>query len=229
MEPTERSIPPEMMTIVAPTGMIAKQLASVPTWMRVCEVRKLVTGWPLRRSTWLPANAVSTAPRRMTMTTSPACWDASSFRNIRREDKTVGPAALSMVERHSRRIEDGGGRTVSERLEAFGSNSQGNGATPFHSRSDMPQASPKPSSALHPPSSAASRREPAADFLRTRRAHFLRQLDRTRAVGGGRFFHRHPLEERVRQAARDLRIVAGAVAPVVREPGLGGAQPARAA
>ena len=35
MEPTERSMPPEMMTMVAPTAMMAKKLASVAVWISV--------------------------------------------------------------------------------------------------------------------------------------------------------------------------------------------------
>ena len=36
-------MPPEMMTIVAPTAMIAKKLASVAVWISVYELRKLLT------------------------------------------------------------------------------------------------------------------------------------------------------------------------------------------
>src|SRR4051812_14965757 len=89
-------MPPEMITIVAPTAMMAKKLASVPTWISVCELRKLLTGTPVRRSTWVPANAVSTAPSSTMMATRPACCDARSFRNIRARDKTVDRCALSI-------------------------------------------------------------------------------------------------------------------------------------
>ena len=34
-EPTDRSMPPEMMTMVAPTAMIAMKLASVAVWISV--------------------------------------------------------------------------------------------------------------------------------------------------------------------------------------------------
>ena len=34
-EPTDRSMPPEMITIVAPTAMMAKKLASVAVWVSV--------------------------------------------------------------------------------------------------------------------------------------------------------------------------------------------------
>ena len=37
-------MPPEMITIVAPTAMIAKKLASVAVWISVYELRKLLTG-----------------------------------------------------------------------------------------------------------------------------------------------------------------------------------------
>ena len=39
-------MPPEMITIVAPTAMIAKKLASVAVWISVLELRKLLTLWP---------------------------------------------------------------------------------------------------------------------------------------------------------------------------------------
>ena len=39
-------MPPEMMTIVAPTAMIAKKLASVAVWISVYELRKLLTVRP---------------------------------------------------------------------------------------------------------------------------------------------------------------------------------------
>ena len=35
-------MPPEMMTMVAPTAMIAKKLASVAVWISVYELRKLL-------------------------------------------------------------------------------------------------------------------------------------------------------------------------------------------
>ena len=43
-------MPPEMITIVAPTAMIAKKLASVAVWMSVYEFRKLLTSRPVTRS-----------------------------------------------------------------------------------------------------------------------------------------------------------------------------------
>ena len=73
------------------------------------------------------------------------------------------------------------------------------------------------------------RREPAAKFPRVRRPHFDRQIDRLLAIRCGGFLHRHPFDERVGQAAGDLGVVAGLVAPVVREPRVGGAQAAGAA
>ena len=36
-------MPPEMITIVAPTAMMAKKLASVAVWISVYEFRKLLT------------------------------------------------------------------------------------------------------------------------------------------------------------------------------------------
>ena len=44
------------MTIVAPTAMIAKKLASVAVWISVYELRKLLTVCPVRASTCEPAN-----------------------------------------------------------------------------------------------------------------------------------------------------------------------------
>ena len=44
------------MTIVAPTAMIAKKLASVAVWISVYEFRKLLTVAPVSRSTCEPAS-----------------------------------------------------------------------------------------------------------------------------------------------------------------------------
>ena len=41
-----------MITIVAPTAMIAKKLASVRVWMSVFELKKLLTVAPVSRSAW---------------------------------------------------------------------------------------------------------------------------------------------------------------------------------
>ena len=49
-------MPPEMMTMVAPTAMIAKKLASVAVWISVCEFRKLLTERPVASSTCEPAS-----------------------------------------------------------------------------------------------------------------------------------------------------------------------------
>jgi hypothetical protein len=65
-------MPPEMITIVAPTAMIAKKLASVAVWISVYEFRKLLTGAPVTRSGWLPANSVRTRPSSRMTSTRPA-------------------------------------------------------------------------------------------------------------------------------------------------------------
>src|SRR6478672_5229228 len=82
MDPTDRSMPPEMMTIVAPTAMTAKKLASVAVWISVYELKKLLTSAPVSRSTWDPANAVRRMPRVAMTRTSPACSEARSFRKL---------------------------------------------------------------------------------------------------------------------------------------------------
>src|SRR5262245_25862278 len=79
-------MPPEMITIVAPTAITAKKLASVAIWISVCELRKLFTVRP-SAPTWLPAMSVSSVPRTRITSTSPACWAASSLRS------TIGVAA----------------------------------------------------------------------------------------------------------------------------------------
>jgi hypothetical protein len=43
MDPTDRSMPPDTITIVALTAMLAKKLASVAVWISVYEFRKLLT------------------------------------------------------------------------------------------------------------------------------------------------------------------------------------------
>ena len=55
-------MPPEMMTIVAPTPMMAKALASVAIWMSVCALRKLLTRPPVTGSVCDPAASVRTMP-----------------------------------------------------------------------------------------------------------------------------------------------------------------------
>ena len=52
-------MPPEMMTIVAPTAMIAMKLASVAVWISVYELRKLLIVRPVAPSTCEPASAAS--------------------------------------------------------------------------------------------------------------------------------------------------------------------------
>ena len=66
-------MPPEMITIVAPTAMMAKKLASVAVWISVYEFRKLLMLSPVTRSGCDPAKRVRSTPR-LTMTRSrPAC------------------------------------------------------------------------------------------------------------------------------------------------------------
>ena len=48
-------MPPEMITIVAPTAMMAKKLASVAVWISVYEFRKLLMLSPVTRSGCDPA------------------------------------------------------------------------------------------------------------------------------------------------------------------------------
>ena len=66
-------MPPEMITIVAPTAMTAKKLASVAVWISVYELRKSLTGRPVARSRWVPVNAASTTPSATMTSTRPAC------------------------------------------------------------------------------------------------------------------------------------------------------------
>src|ERR1044072_2634080 len=71
-------MPPEMITNVVPTAMIAKNLASVAVCTSAFELRKLFTSTPVRRSTWVPANRVRIVPRsRMTMS-RPAAGEVSA-------------------------------------------------------------------------------------------------------------------------------------------------------
>jgi hypothetical protein len=74
-------MPPEMITSVAPTAMIAKKLASVAVWIRVCELRKLLISTPERGSTCDPAKIVRIAPSRRMTSTRPSCEDASARRS----------------------------------------------------------------------------------------------------------------------------------------------------
>src|SRR5215217_5571887 len=64
-----------MITMVAPTAITAKKLASVAVWMRVCELRKLLIETPLARSTWAPAKIPSTVTRP-TITSKRPAWGA---------------------------------------------------------------------------------------------------------------------------------------------------------
>src|ERR1043166_3393226 len=72
-----------MMTMVAPTPMMANALASVAIWMSVYAFKKLFTEWPVVRSTWDPATSVSAAPRITRTTTRPICWDRRRARPAR--------------------------------------------------------------------------------------------------------------------------------------------------
>jgi hypothetical protein len=73
MEPTDRSMPPEMITIVAPTAMIAKKLASVAVCVSVWKLRKLLTDRPVMRSTCEPAKTVRMAPNSRITNIKPDC------------------------------------------------------------------------------------------------------------------------------------------------------------
>src|SRR6188472_2934399 len=48
--------------------------------MRVYELRKSLTGWPVARSRWVPVNTESTKPRSTMTSTRPACCDARILR-----------------------------------------------------------------------------------------------------------------------------------------------------
>src|SRR4051812_17575604 len=80
MEPTERSMPPEMITTVAPTAMMAKKLASVTVWRRVYEFQKEFTISPARRSKCEPAREVRRTTRATITRTRPSSWVAMSRR-----------------------------------------------------------------------------------------------------------------------------------------------------
>ena len=69
-------MPPETITTVAPTAMMAKKLASVAVWTSVYQFRKLLTTRPDRGSTCDPAASVSTVPSARITSTRPACGDA---------------------------------------------------------------------------------------------------------------------------------------------------------
>src|SRR5688572_21875004 len=92
-------MPPEMMTIVAPTAMRAKKLASVAVWISVYEFRKLLTLAPVTRSGCEPAKRVRSAPR-LTMTRSrPACAELKNRLTIEWASRSVaGLVAVCAVE-----------------------------------------------------------------------------------------------------------------------------------
>ena len=77
-----------MITIVAPTAMIAKKLASVATWISVYELRKLLTVAPVAGSTCEPARTASAVPMRTMIRRSPACSERS--RRLRRSMRLAG-------------------------------------------------------------------------------------------------------------------------------------------
>ena len=79
-DPTDRSMPPEMMTMVAPTAMIAKKLASVAVWISVCELRKLLTDCPVAASMCEPASSDSAISSATMTPTSPNCCERSRRR-----------------------------------------------------------------------------------------------------------------------------------------------------
>ena len=79
-DPTDRSMPPEMMTMVAPTAMIAKKLASVAVWISVCELRKLLTVCPVAASMCEPASSDSAISSATMTPTSPNCCERSRRR-----------------------------------------------------------------------------------------------------------------------------------------------------
>src|SRR6185503_7533548 len=98
--PTERSIPPAMITNVAPTAMMAMKLVSLASWARLRALRNLFFSTITRSVSplavlWnstmrtLPPNAVSTAPSRRTTRTSPISWMPTSER-IRAKDLPLG-------------------------------------------------------------------------------------------------------------------------------------------
>src|SRR6266545_2983597 len=95
MEPTDRSIPPEMITTVAPIAMIAKKLASVAVWTSVYEFQKLFTRSPVRRSGCEPASKVRIRVTSTTTSTSPVSCEPSSLRAMVR--KLLGSQETGLV------------------------------------------------------------------------------------------------------------------------------------
>ena len=82
-------MPPETMTTVAPTAMMAKKLASVAVCTRVYQLRKLLTTMPVLGSTCDPAATVSTVPSETITRTRPACGDARTRCSISKRGRPV--------------------------------------------------------------------------------------------------------------------------------------------
>src|SRR5665213_2956379 len=81
-----------MMTTVAPTAMIAMKLASVAVWIRVYELRKLLTVRPVVSSTCDPASNESATISTTMMSASPACWE-----RINRRRTVIGGAVYGIL------------------------------------------------------------------------------------------------------------------------------------
>src|SRR5262245_42902842 len=88
-------MPPEMITTVAPTAMIAKKLASVAVWISVWPFRKWLSVWPVALSTWVPAKIVSTVESSRMTRTSPVCCERSSLSSTGLTDRL--PQALGRL------------------------------------------------------------------------------------------------------------------------------------
>src|SRR5450759_307497 len=79
MAPTERSMPPAMITSVAPTPMMAKALASVAIWMSVYVLRKLLIVFPVCGSHVDPQTGKTINNFLNTYTLIQMATDASAF------------------------------------------------------------------------------------------------------------------------------------------------------
>src|SRR5579871_5997837 len=71
-------MPPETITAVIPTAMIAKKLEFVAISSNVSGLRKLLTWCPVRMSAWEPPKNVRITPSARMMSTSPASLVPSS-------------------------------------------------------------------------------------------------------------------------------------------------------
>ena len=90
--PTDRSMPPAMMTIVAPTPMIANPLASVAIWSSVYLFRKLLTVCPVNASTCDPAVSVNTTLSATSTPSRPSCGERRTNRSHERPAACVDDA-----------------------------------------------------------------------------------------------------------------------------------------